>query len=250
MIKIVESKVSFNNKVWEGISSEAKNLLKNMLRLNTRKRFNAKKWLKHEWFQIVIKTTENDHQNSLDVGTLQRLVNFIAASSLQLLALNALIKYVKLEDIQDLKQQFEAMDEDKNGKLSAKELYNALQIAELNIPKDKIQEIIYEIDHNENQEVNYTEFIAATIDTKAVINENKVYMLFKELDQDDDGFISVENIKSIFSKHNKTLSKVELKRILAEHDQSRDGKISYEEFRPILLSSTTLTSSRLSSFHK
>jgi calcium-dependent protein kinase len=43
MRKIVESKVSFNQKIWEGISPEAQDLLKNMLRINTRKRFTAKK---------------------------------------------------------------------------------------------------------------------------------------------------------------------------------------------------------------
>ena len=50
--KIVNAKFTYPSPYWDNISIEAKNLIRNMLCINPKQRFNAKQVLTHEWMRL------------------------------------------------------------------------------------------------------------------------------------------------------------------------------------------------------
>ena len=50
--------------------------------------------------------------------------------------------------------------------ISAIELKEAIKASDINIPDEKIEQIINEVDYQGNKKINYTEFLVATLDVK------------------------------------------------------------------------------------
>ena len=78
--------------------------------------------------------------------------------------MNIFVKHLDHKQILDLKTSFENLDEDKSGFLEYNELHNAINKSNLDLSPEEIEKLIKEIDYAGNQKVNYSEFIAATID--------------------------------------------------------------------------------------
>lgn len=75
-------------------------------------------------------------------------------------------------EVKTLKMQFEEIDKDKSGYIDAQELGKAMKINKsITIPDEKIDEIIKEVSFYGNGRINYTEFLAATIKVKKVLNK-------------------------------------------------------------------------------
>ena len=78
-----------------------------------------------------------------------------------------------------------------------------------------------EIDFSNNQKINYTEFLAATINADTYMTDTRLEGLFNTFDIDNSGAISVENMRMTFSKIGQEISKKEIEEILSKHD--KDG---------------------------
>lgn len=48
----------------------------------------------------------------------------------------------------------------------------------MNIPKDKIKQIMDEVDYYGNHKINYSEFLMATLDVKCFLDDQKLQALF------------------------------------------------------------------------
>ena len=103
------------------------------------------------------------------------------------------------------------------------------------LTQEDIDSIIKEIDVEGNNKINYSEFIAATLDVKSTLTDTKLLTLFKNFDLDNTQFITIDNLQGAFKKFGNTVSKSELSKVLAQHNIAEDGKISYEEFQKMLL---------------
>jgi Ca2+-binding EF-hand superfamily protein len=58
------------------------------------------------------------------------------------------------------------IDADGSGLINAEELRMACKSLKLNMPQEEIREIIQNADYHGNQKINYTEFLAATMNTQ------------------------------------------------------------------------------------
>ena len=92
---------------------------------------------------------------------------------------------------------------------------------------DDVNAIVEELDNDGNQEINYTEFLMATIEPSTFLTEKRLLMLFKQFDMDNKPLISCQNLKDAFLKHGKQISKEEVKEMMKKHDISGDKLISY-----------------------
>lgn len=75
---------------------------------------------------------------------------------------------------------FKAIDKDNNGTLSKLEIENYFSE---NMTVEEIRDIIQNIDANENGQVNYAEFINATIDKTKIITKEKLKAAFDYFDK-------------------------------------------------------------------
>jgi len=75
---------------------------------------------------------------------------------------------------------FLSIDKDGTGMITPHELKEVLSAkGTLKIPDEEIQKIIAEIDFQGNKNINYTEFLSATISIKTILTEEKIVAIFK-----------------------------------------------------------------------
>lgn len=82
-------------------------------------------------------------------------------------------------------------------------------------------------------EIDYTEFLAATMDPKIFLREDYLKTAFKMFDQDGSGKIDAHEIALICKGQNsKSNDEVEqiCKRAILEVDKNGDGQIDFDEF--------------------
>ena len=75
---------------------------------------------------------------------------------------------------------------------------------------DEVDEIIHNLDYAKNHKINYTEFIAASINVSTYLTEEKLDALFNTFDVDGSGQITGRNIKDAFSKFGREVSDEEV----------------------------------------
>ena len=82
------------------------------------------------------------------------------------------------EELKGLKQQFENMDTDGNGTLDTSELKRIFEKQGIKMDSKQIDKITRQLDLNGSGQVNYTEFLSATIDVSKHMTENKMKSIF------------------------------------------------------------------------
>jgi len=103
---------------------------------------------------------------------------------------------------------------------------------------DEISLIMKSVDYCGCGNINYTEFLAATLRTKNCMNDQKLWALFKHFDIDDMNYLTPDNIRESFEKAGRKLSKKELTQIMELHDIRKDGKITFEDFKGMMSGTT------------
>lgn len=89
-------------------------------------------------------------------------------------------------------------------------MVQVIQKSDVKMSKEEIQRIVKEVDYAENGLVNYSEFIAATINAKKFLNDSKLLAIFQSFDIDNSGSISYQNLKDAFSKFGRDITDEEI----------------------------------------
>jgi calcium-dependent protein kinase len=97
----------------------------------------------------------------LDTNVLNSLNKYKGTSKLKKAAMNVLVKMLKPKEIEHLREEFQKIDTDCSGIITADELDQALKASKISTAD--IEKIITEIDYDGNKDINYSEFLAATI---------------------------------------------------------------------------------------
>ena len=185
-----------------------------MIEVNPSKRITAIQALDHSWIKNAggdQKRLDSEEQAKLDKEVVANLKKYRGQSILKKAAMNVLVKHLAPNQINSLKKEFEKMDKDLSGFIEIKELENAIQQADLEFTASEIKDIISELDYDKNEKVNYSEFLAATINASAFLSEEKLAAIFKTFDVDNSGQITAENIQDAFSKFGKEVTDDEVK---------------------------------------
>lgn len=218
-----------------GCSKDVVDLIKHMLVVNVKKRYTASDCLKHAWFKKNAKGTITE-----DMACSQNVVNnlrkFKGQSHLRKAAMNILVKMINPLELEDLHTQFRTIDKDKSGIIDVAELRDGIKKANFSdITDEELNSIIGQLDYDNNGKINYSEFIAATVNLGSLLTDDKINALFKQFDVDNTDKITYNNIKDAFTKLGQELSDGDIRAILSMHDDDGDSSISLEEFRKMLL---------------
>merc|ERR1711920_552600 len=95
--------------------------------------------------------------------------------------------------------------------------------------ESELQQIVASADVNNSGRIDYTEFIAATLDKEVYTNSDIVWSAFNVFDLDNDGRISAAEVEHILALRGH-LATHTAKHELQMVDRDGDGEIDYSEF--------------------
>lgn len=99
------------------------------------------------------------------------------------------------------------------------------------IPPD-LQQIMEEVDADGSGVIDYTEFLAATLDKKLYIQDDVCWTAFKTFDLDGDGKIQMAELEKVLASGDvkDAMGAQKVKELMKEVDTNGDGEIDFEEF--------------------
>jgi len=187
-------------------------------------RLTADEALKHEWLNIDTVETEKSIRFEYEVN--ENLISYANCSEIKKLGLLLIAHKSKLEDITGLRKVFIHYDPGNTGYITLEEFKYALDSYKLS--DDGFKQIFKRIDTYKNGKINFTEFLAATIELHANIEEDRIWDAFEQIDCDNTGFISKKNLRDLLGKD---YTEERVNRIFDELNlESNCDKISFEEF--------------------
>jgi len=180
---VAKGKYSLEGEEWEGISEEAKDLIRKMLTYDPSKRISAKDALEHKWFsQALQQTTVN---KELMQHNLRNLKTFRAEQKLQQAAFTFIASQLtSKEEKQQLMETFKQLDKNGDGILSREEILEGYkQHMDEEEAEAEVNRIMQMVDLDKSGAIDYTEFIAATLDRKKMINKERLEQAFNMFDK-------------------------------------------------------------------
>jgi len=224
---IMRGHFSFPSPDWNSISEEAKNLIRQLLNLNPSQRPTARAALDHPWFSSVLSENEVIELQKTDLG--YRIRRFMGMNKLKKIALNVIAQQLTESEIGEMRKIFAAIDTDGNGTISVEELRNAMNsIQNFSAIEQEVISLMQGVDLDNNMQLDYENFIAATMARNIFIRDENIRRAFEYFDKDKDGFISLQNLVDVFG------SEQHAKEVIGDVDSNGDGVISFDEFEQLM----------------
>jgi len=178
--------------------------------------------LEHPW----IKDRTGHGHAVIDADIIQSLRNFAHSASFKRAVLSMLAWSLSTEDLADLRQQFLALDSHNRGTITHQEMKQVLEDT-YHIDCDEAEALFRSLDTNNDNEIDYSEFLAAALQARVKVHEDMLRKTFHRFDQDECGRITDVDLREVLGSHFEGMDVTEL---IREVDTTGDGKINYDEF--------------------
>lgn len=230
--KVRQGSFEFKSPEWDPISQGAKNLVTQMLTVDPSLRPCAEDLLQTPW--LVYKGTPEPVPIGKDF--VSRIQSFRAHAKLKKVALAAVAQQLPDEEIEALQHIFRSLDKNGDGMLSAEEIREGMVKQGLKVPKT-FEDAVKGADCNGSGQLDYTEFLAATIDQKLWMQRDVCWAAFRTFDLDGDGKITREELGKVLNAGNvqQTLGAGKIDKMIKEIDANGDGCIDFEEFYAMMV---------------
>lgn len=229
LAKVKTGSYSFNPADWKNVSEDAKNLIRQLLKMNPKEQYSAEAALNHEWIKLKAPKATNV---SLQSNFVDNLRHFRSQNKLKKAALHIIAGQLNEDQIKQLRDVFMMIDGNGDGFLTVNELKEGLAKAGLkDIPPDLLQ-IMQEVDSDGSGNIDYTEFLAATLDKRMYIQEDVCWSAFRVFDRNGDGKISMEELQQVLGSNEveEVVGAKALADLMLEVDGNGDGFIDFKEF--------------------
>ena len=240
MAKVKLGKFDFEKKQFDLISQEAKDLIKDLLKLDPKTRLTAEAALQHPWMvKFRSSKVSNGRSQSPYIHKIENLNTFQPRHKFQQTTIAFLVHQMSSNNMNErLKAIFQKMDVHKNGRLTYDNLVEGLSMySDFQFTESELKKLIDSLDNDGNGYIEYEEFLRATINMDTLLTETNMKMAFNFFDTDGSGKLSYDEIKSILGVMNDDPEKENdlIHNILTDlKTEDKDGLISYENFKEIM----------------
>lgn len=180
---VKKGEFDFPSPDWDDISLQAKNFIRSCLRIDASKRPTAREALEHPWFTVAQQSSVPHTMNNIK-GSLERFINM---NKLKRAALQVIAEQLTEAELVGLRAAFDSMDLNRDGKLTYLEVQNALDAQGFDMLKDELRQIMEGLGLEDSNEIQYSEFLAATMDMNHAIREENILRAFQHFDTDGSG---------------------------------------------------------------
>jgi calcium-dependent protein kinase len=99
--------------------------------------------------------------------------------------------------------------------------------------EEEVDRIMKLADSDGSGEIDYSEWVVATMDKRKLLTDEKLQVAFNLFDRDGGGSISSSEIKEVLGV-GKNIDEIVWNEIISEVDANGDGEISFPEFRTMM----------------
>mmetsp|Transcript_13750 Transcript_13750/g.26161 ORF Transcript_13750/g.26161 Transcript_13750/m.26161 type:complete len:622 (-) Transcript_13750:75-1940(-) len=206
---------------WPLLSESARRFVMSLLVVDPEKRLSASAALQHHWICSV-----DTPKAAIDTDVLSSLRRFAHASHFRRACLSMMAWSLTVEDQQELRLQFQALDQNKTGTLTLQELASALETT-FHIDSAEAEALFHGLDMDGGAEIQYSEFLAAALQDRVRMHEAVLHATFARFDVDGSGSITADNLRALLGD---SFEGSGVEELLREADRDGDGAVSYEEF--------------------
>ena len=221
--RIKSCRFNFDDPIWSGISDQAKDLISRLIVLDPNNRLSVDQILQHPW--VLNLEINPELEIELDMNL---IINYCDSAILRKCFLLCIAARCSDEDIRNLRDNFIALDIDNNGSLCFGEIENALK--SLPCIQADVLEIMKGLDCNRNGKIDYTEFLAAGLDSSIYLNSEKLFDAFQVFDCNQDDMISADELRTLLEKEGNYLDLGMCEELIQQCDVNGDGVINFCEF--------------------
>jgi calmodulin len=138
------------------------------------------------------------------------------------------------EQIETYKEAFSMYDKNGDSKITIDELGDVVRNLGINPSKQKLSELLKEIDLDNSGTIEFNEFqiwMSNKMNSgKFERNEEDLLNCFKVFDENGDQFITAEELKSVMKRLGQNLDDDEINLMITEADIDGDNRINFKEF--------------------
>lgn len=140
------------------------------------------------------------------------------------------------EQIQEFRQAFDIIDQNKDGIITVDDLASIMRAIGQSPTHNELQDMIREVDADGNENIDFTEFLALmSRQMRQSEVEEELKEAFRVFDRDNDGYITAHELKNFLLSLGLDSKPEVVQRMISEADRDHDGKISFNEFRLLAL---------------
>ncbi|KAI9206693.1 uncharacterized protein BJ171DRAFT_496605 [Polychytrium aggregatum] len=132
-----------------------------------------------------------------------------------------------------LVKEFQELDQDHDGKVSAQDVIAHLQRTHQGLTgqalSDEVTKFIRRMDYNHDSVIEEHEYLLIG---KRKLRKELLLQKFNEIDADHSGFVSLAELKSVWGVNDDTAQDIRelFEKVYAHADRNQDGHISFGEF--------------------
>ncbi|EKX42291.1 CHK2 DNA damage checkpoint kinase [Guillardia theta CCMP2712] len=264
---ITKARYSFPDAFWSGVSAQAKDLIRNMMHVDPKKRFTPAQVFQHSWMKAYKEDELPTEQLGGDAGNVQERLQELQVASRRLKgAVNtfaallrmsrplasfpdegerkSILESVKSDPIrlEVLKESFDMLDRDHTGFIDLTNLTESLRALGIDRSEKQIKDMMDHFDVLRNGTISFDEYCMMMGPghynehgySKSM--ENELRSIFHAFDLQRTGSINGRELREILHRLGTDLSDSELDAMVSSADRNKDGVIDWDEFKHFMLS--------------
>ncbi|KAF2602879.1 hypothetical protein F2Q70_00028225 [Brassica cretica] len=188
---IVRGNIDFERDPWPKVSTEAKELVKDMLDANPYSRLTVQEVLEHPWIQ----NAERAPNVNLGDNVRTKIQQFLLMNRFKKKVLRIVADNLPNKEIEEIVQMFQTMDTDKNGRLTFEELRDGLKKFGTVCPDGDVKMLMDAADTDGNGMLSCEEFVTLAIHLKRMGCDEHLQQAFKYFDKNGNGSIELDELK-------------------------------------------------------
>jgi len=225
VIAIQSGKCGMKKDRWAKVSPQGLDFVKKLLVVNPEVRLTALQALEHPW--ILNRDVALEPGLGLDQSVADALCNFSRQTQFRQACMQLMAWSLNATERGEVRQAFLELDLNKSGKIKLSVLKKVLE-AKFHVPEDESVQVFRALDANSDEEIFYSEFLAAMMTSRLALHDGLLKATFRRFDVQNTGFITRQDLSQVLG------GAIKPDDVMKEVDTDHDGQISYDEFMAYL----------------
>lgn len=128
---------------------------------------------------------------------------------------------------------FQKLDLNQDGKLQLEEMIAGYKKYFGEFSLVRVNKVFGLVDTDNSGEIDFSEFVTATVNRMELLNEQKLKDAFNLYDKDGGGTISIDELKMVLG-NGQDISDEIWEEIVHEIDENGDGEVDFGEFKAMM----------------